>query len=146
MLVDDLKVTARLAHIDLDDASLGAALPAFEQMLDYFAAMMAADEDGALQEPAVSTVDVNSCMGPQALRSDSVNYQLSQNNTPNNPSNNNSNPNPHTLANLNNPNSNDSNSNDRNSNNSNSNYNLQNSLLNSAFDVNGRFIVVPNVL
>jgi Asp-tRNA(Asn)/Glu-tRNA(Gln) amidotransferase C subunit len=135
MLVDDLKVTARLAHIDLDEASLGAALPAFEQMLDYFAAMMAADEDGALREPTVSTSVVGYCMGPQALRSDVVNNQISENNTAhNNPSNNN--PNSKANSNLNNPNSN----------NPATNFTLQNSLLNSAPDVNGRFIVVPNVL
>lgn len=139
MLVDDLKVTARLAHIDLDEASLAAALPAFEQMLDYFAAMMAADEDGALREPAVSTSIVDSCMGPRALRPDSVDKHISENNAANNntfTNDPNNDPNPNLNSNPNNPNSN----------NSTSNYRLQNSLLNSALDVNGRFIVVPNVL
>jgi len=38
-------VTASLAHLDLSDDEVAAALPAFELMLEYFAAMKAADED-----------------------------------------------------------------------------------------------------
>jgi aspartyl-tRNA(Asn)/glutamyl-tRNA(Gln) amidotransferase subunit C len=47
MNVEDLKVTAALAHLNLDEAELEAAAPAFEQMLAFFAAMQAADEDKA---------------------------------------------------------------------------------------------------
>ncbi|MDR2304755.1 MAG: aspartyl/glutamyl-tRNA amidotransferase subunit C [Treponema sp.] len=49
MTIEDLKVTAALAHLNLSDGELAAAFPAFEQMLGYFAAMQAADNDPALQ-------------------------------------------------------------------------------------------------
>ncbi|MDR1654408.1 MAG: aspartyl/glutamyl-tRNA amidotransferase subunit C [Treponema sp.] len=49
MTIEDLKVTAALAHLNLSDGELAAAFPAFEQMLGYFAAMQAADTDPALQ-------------------------------------------------------------------------------------------------
>ena len=48
MNMDDLRETARLAHLNLDDAALARAFPAFEQMLGFFAAMQSADQDGAL--------------------------------------------------------------------------------------------------
>ena len=47
MTIDDLKETAALAHLNLGESELAAAFPAFEQMLGYFAAMQAADEDSA---------------------------------------------------------------------------------------------------
>ena len=47
MDIEDLKVTAQLAHLNLDEGELAAAFPAFEQMLGFFAAMQAADEDTA---------------------------------------------------------------------------------------------------
>jgi aspartyl-tRNA(Asn)/glutamyl-tRNA(Gln) amidotransferase subunit C len=46
MTIEDLKVTAALAHLNMDEAELAAAFPAFEQMLGYFAAMQAADREG----------------------------------------------------------------------------------------------------
>ncbi|MDR2402649.1 MAG: aspartyl/glutamyl-tRNA amidotransferase subunit C [Spirochaetaceae bacterium] len=60
MKIDDLRETALLAHLNLDDGELAAAFPAFEQMLGFFAAMQAADEDRAafsvpLSGPAVET-------------------------------------------------------------------------------------------
>lgn len=45
MKIDDLRETADLAHLNLDEAELAAAFPAFEQMLGFFAAMQSADED-----------------------------------------------------------------------------------------------------
>jgi aspartyl-tRNA(Asn)/glutamyl-tRNA(Gln) amidotransferase subunit C len=45
MTMDDLRETAALAHLSLGEAELAAAFPAFEQILGYFAAMQAADED-----------------------------------------------------------------------------------------------------
>lgn len=45
MVREELQVTASLAHLDLSDDEAAAALPAFELMLEYFAAMKAADED-----------------------------------------------------------------------------------------------------
>jgi aspartyl-tRNA(Asn)/glutamyl-tRNA(Gln) amidotransferase subunit C len=47
MNIEDLKETAALAHLNLDEAELEGAFPAFEQMLGFFAAMQAADEDKA---------------------------------------------------------------------------------------------------
>ena len=43
MDIDDLQVTAQLAHLTMDETELAAAFPAFEQMLGFFAAMQAAD-------------------------------------------------------------------------------------------------------
>jgi aspartyl-tRNA(Asn)/glutamyl-tRNA(Gln) amidotransferase subunit C len=48
MTIEDLKETAELAHLNLSEAELEAAFPAFRQMLGYFAAMQAADEDEGL--------------------------------------------------------------------------------------------------
>jgi len=45
MVREELQVTASLAHLDLSEDEVAAALPAFELMLEYFAAMKAADED-----------------------------------------------------------------------------------------------------
>ncbi|MDR0758968.1 MAG: aspartyl/glutamyl-tRNA amidotransferase subunit C [Treponema sp.] len=47
MDIEDLKVTAQLAHLNLDEGELAASFPAFEQMLGFFAAMQAADGDTA---------------------------------------------------------------------------------------------------
>jgi aspartyl-tRNA(Asn)/glutamyl-tRNA(Gln) amidotransferase subunit C len=47
MKIEDLQVTAQLAHLNMDEAELAAAFPAFEQMLGFFAAMQAADTDSA---------------------------------------------------------------------------------------------------
>jgi aspartyl-tRNA(Asn)/glutamyl-tRNA(Gln) amidotransferase subunit C len=52
MKIDDLRETARLAHLNLSDDELAGAFPAFEQMLGFFAAMQAADADaGAFAVP-----------------------------------------------------------------------------------------------
>ncbi|MDR2446504.1 MAG: aspartyl/glutamyl-tRNA amidotransferase subunit C [Treponema sp.] len=45
MNIKDLQETAALAHLNLTDEELKAAFPAFEQMLGFFAAMQAADND-----------------------------------------------------------------------------------------------------
>ncbi|MDR3115921.1 MAG: hypothetical protein LBU25_10430, partial [Treponema sp.] len=45
MNMEDLQETAGLAHLTMNDQELAAAFPAFEQMLGFFAAMQAADED-----------------------------------------------------------------------------------------------------
>jgi aspartyl-tRNA(Asn)/glutamyl-tRNA(Gln) amidotransferase subunit C len=52
MDIGDLKETAALAHLNLGDEELAAAFPAFEQMLGFFAAMQAADNDESLFPPA----------------------------------------------------------------------------------------------
>jgi aspartyl-tRNA(Asn)/glutamyl-tRNA(Gln) amidotransferase subunit C len=55
MDIEDLKVTAALAHLNMDEAELAGAFPAFEQMLGYFAAMQAADQEGGAEtRPPVS--------------------------------------------------------------------------------------------
>jgi aspartyl-tRNA(Asn)/glutamyl-tRNA(Gln) amidotransferase subunit C len=50
MDIEELRVTARLAHIEMDEASLVASFPAFAQMLDFFQAMQAADSDAAVSD------------------------------------------------------------------------------------------------
>jgi aspartyl-tRNA(Asn)/glutamyl-tRNA(Gln) amidotransferase subunit C len=45
MNIKDLQETAALAHLNLTDEELKAAFPAFEQMLGFFAAMQAANND-----------------------------------------------------------------------------------------------------
>jgi aspartyl-tRNA(Asn)/glutamyl-tRNA(Gln) amidotransferase subunit C len=50
MDIDELRVTAQLAHIEMDEAALREAFPAFEQMLDFFQAMQAADGDAAITD------------------------------------------------------------------------------------------------
>jgi Asp-tRNA(Asn)/Glu-tRNA(Gln) amidotransferase C subunit len=44
-LFDDLVATAELARLDISEAELRSALPAFEEMVNYFAEMEAADDD-----------------------------------------------------------------------------------------------------
>ncbi|MDR1256666.1 MAG: aspartyl/glutamyl-tRNA amidotransferase subunit C [Spirochaetaceae bacterium] len=44
-LIGDLRITASLARLDVDEAELQAAFPAFREVLSYFAAMQAADND-----------------------------------------------------------------------------------------------------
>ncbi|MDR0556378.1 MAG: aspartyl/glutamyl-tRNA amidotransferase subunit C [Treponema sp.] len=45
MNIKDLQETAALAHLNLTDEEIKAAFPAFEQMLDFFAAMQASGDD-----------------------------------------------------------------------------------------------------
>lgn len=120
MKLDDLQVTARLAHLGLGEADLRAALPAFEQMLDYFAVMQTAD--GSVSGDSAGKAHIT------AVHSDLVVSVHQFNN--NNPSHN-------TLLNNNSPN-NQGNHNDNNLSN--------NNLINQAGERNGNFIVVPNVL
>jgi aspartyl-tRNA(Asn)/glutamyl-tRNA(Gln) amidotransferase subunit C len=53
MKIEDLRETAALAHLNLTEEELTASFPAFEQMLGFFAAMQAADEDRAAGFPPV---------------------------------------------------------------------------------------------
>ncbi|AEJ19137.1 hypothetical protein [Gracilinema caldarium] len=120
MKLDDLKVTARLSHLGLNEEDLGAALPAFEQMLDYFAVMQTAD--GSIAD-TTGTADIT------AVHSDVVVsiHQFNNNNSPANAANLTIN----ALNNVGNHSENQPNNND---------------LLNQAGERNGNFIVVPNVL
>ncbi|MHB9294064.1 hypothetical protein Holit_03190 [Hollandina sp. SP2] len=45
MKMEDLQETAGLAHLTMSEQALAAAFPALEQMLGFFAAMQAADDD-----------------------------------------------------------------------------------------------------
>jgi aspartyl-tRNA(Asn)/glutamyl-tRNA(Gln) amidotransferase subunit C len=45
MDIEELRVTAALAHIKMSEAELAESFPAFEQMLVFFQAMQAADND-----------------------------------------------------------------------------------------------------
>ncbi|MDR0388586.1 MAG: aspartyl/glutamyl-tRNA amidotransferase subunit C [Spirochaetaceae bacterium] len=45
MDIEELVTTAQLAHLKVDKTELAASLPAFEQMLEFFAVMRAADND-----------------------------------------------------------------------------------------------------
>jgi aspartyl-tRNA(Asn)/glutamyl-tRNA(Gln) amidotransferase subunit C len=75
MNIEDLQVTAQLAYLNMDEKELAAAFPAFEQMLDFFAAMQAADQDrAAFSEAATRTVRSDH------FRSDTLNHN--PNNSP----------------------------------------------------------------
>jgi len=119
MIKEDLKATADLAHLDLGEAELDAALPAFEQMLGYFAAMRAADADEAAFGIASSSSDLSRQAAIGRFRADAPanNNNFANNNPENNPSNN-----------------------------SNGLSGLADVLLNAAGERDGRFVVVPNVL
>ena len=53
MEITDLRETAELARLNMDEEELKKIFPAFEEMLSFFAVMQAADGDGAL--PAVTS-------------------------------------------------------------------------------------------
>ncbi|MDR0586745.1 MAG: aspartyl/glutamyl-tRNA amidotransferase subunit C [Treponema sp.] len=48
----ELEETAELAHLNINKEELAAALPAFEQMLGFFAIMQGADTDTEVPGPA----------------------------------------------------------------------------------------------
>jgi aspartyl-tRNA(Asn)/glutamyl-tRNA(Gln) amidotransferase subunit C len=64
MNIEDLRETAALAHLNLDEAELAASFPAFEQMLGFFAAMQSADED-----PAAFPASASDPSGPRTVSS-----------------------------------------------------------------------------
>jgi aspartyl-tRNA(Asn)/glutamyl-tRNA(Gln) amidotransferase subunit C len=117
MKIEELQVTAQLAHLNMGEEELAAAFPAFEQMLGFFAAMEAADNDaGAF--PAGFAGDAAQA-GPSAFITSSAHFR------PDRP-----NHNPNNSRNAGSIGANDEAS----------------RLLNNAGDRDGRFIVVPNVL
>jgi aspartyl-tRNA(Asn)/glutamyl-tRNA(Gln) amidotransferase subunit C len=69
MKIDDLKETAALAHLNLEDDELAAAFPAFEQMLGYFAAMQAADRDEGLFPAAGAKLPAGQNAGARLVES-----------------------------------------------------------------------------
>jgi len=117
MVQDDLQATAALAHLDLSEDEAAAALPAFELMLEYFAAMKAADSDTDAFGVSVSTL-------PPTTQAFSVGNRLRADVSNFNPANNNTNihPNLNPLP------------------------NLTAEILERAPESENRFIVIPNVL
>jgi aspartyl-tRNA(Asn)/glutamyl-tRNA(Gln) amidotransferase subunit C len=119
MKIEDLQVTAQLAHLNMEEAELAAAFPAFEQMLGFFAAMQAADNDAEAFPAGLAGdgahIDSSAFVTSSAhFRPDESNYNA--NNSQNTGS---IGANDETLV---------------------------SNLLNNAGDRDGRFIVVPNVL
>jgi aspartyl-tRNA(Asn)/glutamyl-tRNA(Gln) amidotransferase subunit C len=85
MVLEDLQATARLAHLDLSEDETAAALPAFERMLGYFAAMRAADEDRDVFGVSVSELSLSrSSVAGNRLRDDINNSNNTGNNLFNN--------------------------------------------------------------
>jgi aspartyl-tRNA(Asn)/glutamyl-tRNA(Gln) amidotransferase subunit C len=117
MKIEDLQVTAQLAHLNMGEAALAAAFPAFEQMLGFFAAMQAADHDTAAFPAGLAgdAAQTGSFVRPAAhFRPDGSNYNA-----------------------QNSQNTGSIDTNDE---------ALVSNLLHNAGDRDGRFIVVPNVL
>jgi aspartyl-tRNA(Asn)/glutamyl-tRNA(Gln) amidotransferase subunit C len=123
MKIEDLQITAQLAHLNMGEEELAAAFPAFEQMLGFFAAMQAADNDTLAFPSGFSAEDSSSSdrfRSADHFRSDSPNHN------PNNSQN--------TVSqglNLDQFRSDET---------------LASNLLNNAGDRDGCFIVIPNVL
>jgi aspartyl-tRNA(Asn)/glutamyl-tRNA(Gln) amidotransferase subunit C len=116
MNIEDLRETAALAHLNLDEAELAASFPAFEQMLGFFAAMQSADEDPAVFPASAPDQSGLRTVGSDFFRPDV--YPSVEGRPVHNPNN------AHTTA-------------------SNG---LNPPLINNAGERDGRFIVVPNVL
>jgi aspartyl-tRNA(Asn)/glutamyl-tRNA(Gln) amidotransferase subunit C len=77
MTIEDLKETAALAHLNLDEGELADAFSsrmfaAFEQMVGYFAAMQAADEDRIAfpEEAALSGSVISQTVSAGSFRPD----------------------------------------------------------------------------
>ena len=118
MKIEDLQETARLAHLNLDEGELAGAFPAFEQMLTFFAAMEAADEDAfSFSAPISQGNEGQWTADSRHFRPDEAPFGPHRHNPPNNQY--------HTRIPSNGFNEN---------------------LLNNAGERDGRFIVVPNVL
>ncbi|MDR1325664.1 MAG: aspartyl/glutamyl-tRNA amidotransferase subunit C [Treponema sp.] len=108
MKIEDLRETAALAHLNLDDKALAASFPAFEQMLGFFAAMQSADEDTAAFAAPIATLSGSGRTVPAAyFRPDAPDDDIN-----------------HVLGSS----------------------NLNETMLNSAGEQDGQFVVVPNVL
>jgi aspartyl-tRNA(Asn)/glutamyl-tRNA(Gln) amidotransferase subunit C len=73
MTLDDLVTTANLARLNLSEAELERAFPAFEQMLSFFAEMQEADNDDAAFGSSIEGLarDAREC-GAALFRTDDV--------------------------------------------------------------------------
>ena len=108
MKIEDLRETAALAHLNLDDKALDAAFPAFEQMLGFFAAMHSADEDTATFAAPITKLSGSArTVPPVYFRADAPDNGINQ---------------------------------------ASGSSNLNETMLNSAGERDGHFVVVPNVL
>lgn len=129
MKIEDLQVTAQLAHLNMGEDELAAAFPAFEQMLGFFAAMQAADNDASAFPagfPAENTGDAARTGSSDRFRPAAHFRSDVPNDNPNNSQN--------TV------------SQGLNSDRVRPDETLVSNLLNNAGDRDGRFIVIPNVL
>jgi aspartyl-tRNA(Asn)/glutamyl-tRNA(Gln) amidotransferase subunit C len=71
MDIGDLKETANLARLNLGETELKAAFPAFEQMLTFFEAMQAADNDtAAFGGPLAAVTSARRSVSQETFRSD----------------------------------------------------------------------------
>jgi aspartyl-tRNA(Asn)/glutamyl-tRNA(Gln) amidotransferase subunit C len=82
MKIEDLQETAQLAHLNMSEQELAAAFPAFEQIVGYFAAMQAADEDSAAFGPSRDAAAGNTrAVSSSHFRTDTQAAPLSTSNT-----------------------------------------------------------------
>ncbi|MDR3166676.1 MAG: aspartyl/glutamyl-tRNA amidotransferase subunit C [Treponema sp.] len=125
MKIEDLQETVRLAHLNMDEGELAASFPAFEQMLGFFAAMQAADEDRAAFSGGSLTGDTAPVSGMASQTVTSRHFRLD--NSGDN-LNNQANP-PPDLG-----------------DNKTAKERLVSDMLHNAGERDGRFVVVPNVL
>ena len=79
MKIEDLQVTAQLAHLNMDEKELAAAFPAFEQMLGFFAAMQAADKDSEAFPEAFTAA--SQTVSAAHFRSDNPNHNPNNSHT-----------------------------------------------------------------
>ena len=118
---EELLETARLAHLTLDEAELERLFPAFEQALEFFAAMQAAGQASVLDRIVTFPLaNIAGRVNSQGFRFDNVNNAH------------------HTASNGLNPNSQQENSQIDSQ--------ADINLVHNAGERDGRFIVVPNVL
>jgi aspartyl-tRNA(Asn)/glutamyl-tRNA(Gln) amidotransferase subunit C len=122
MKIEDLQVTAQLAHLNMGGEELAAAFPAFEQMLGFFAAMQATDNDTPAFPAGFSSAESagDAARPADHFRSDVPNHDPD--------------------------NSQQTISQGLNSDRFRSDETLVSTLLHNAGDRDGRFIVIPNVL
>ena len=68
--LEDLRVTAELARITLDDAEVDTALAAFRTMVSYFAAMQEAAAEGLIEGTDFGGNEASFTAGPEHFRAD----------------------------------------------------------------------------
>jgi aspartyl-tRNA(Asn)/glutamyl-tRNA(Gln) amidotransferase subunit C len=78
MDIEELRVTAALAHITMSESELAESFPAFEQMLVFFQAMQAADNDKTLDGGVRSDVAVvdSASFRPDSARDSGIDPEI----------------------------------------------------------------------